>query len=64
MSNQQKVNILEVLGLLGKQQPETKSSRALGRVPKHCQDLFKGGQMPIPEFETVERPVPKQAEQP
>ena len=64
MSNQQKVNILEVLGLLGKQQPETKSSRALDRVPKHCQDLFKGGQMPIPEFETVERPVRKQAEQP
>lgn len=42
---------------------ETKSSRALDRVPKHCQDLFKDGQMPIPEFETVERPVRKQAEQ-
>ena len=57
MSNQQKVNILEVLGLLGKQQPETKTSRALEKVPKHCQDLFKNGLMPVPEFQTVERPT-------
>ena len=54
-----KVNILEVLGLCGKQEQQTRTSKALERVPQKYADLFKNGLMPVPEFETVERPVSK-----
>ena len=54
-----KVNILEVLGLCGKQEQQTRTSKALERVPQKYADLFKNGLMPVPEFETVERQVSK-----
>ena len=51
-----KLDILQVLGLLGKQEQPTKASVALQRVPQKYADLFKDGNMPVPEFETIPQP--------